>query len=516
MAKEYRYVGNATPLFATWKQDLQASIVVFLVALPLCLGIALASGAPLISGLIAGIIGGIVIGVFSRSPLSVSGPAAGLAIIVLNAIESLPTYEAFLLAVAIGGFIQMILGLIRAGVIGDFIPVSVIKGMLAAIGILIAIKQIPYTLGYKTLDLSSLDSIVSSIQPGAMLVALPSLAFLFIWDKIKPKEGVLQYVPGPLVVVVYGVIAAIFFEHSLPSWTISEAHFVNVPLSEGLTGFIDLIRTPDFSFITNQDVWIVGVTLALVASVETLLSIQAVDKLDPQRRVTPSNRELLAQGAGNFISGLIGGLPITSVIVRSSANVSAGAQNRLSTIFHGIFLFLAVVFFAKYINYIPLSALAAVLIAIGFKLAHPQIFIEKWRMGSPNLIPFIVTIGAILITDLLIGVVIGLVVGLAFVIYQNFQTPVSFTQDGNKYTLRCNKDIHFIHKHEVRKYIRLIPHKSSVTIDISQITFMDMDNVEVINDFLTNASYRGIKVRLKKGRANSVAKLLIMPEQKAA
>lgn len=512
MAREHRYVGNATPLIATWKKDLQASIVVFLVALPLCLGIALASGAPLISGLISGIIGGIVVGALSRSPLSVSGPAAGLAIIVLHAIESLPTFEAFLMAVAIGGAIQMLLGVIRAGVIGDFIPISVIKGMLAAIGILIVLKEIPYAFGYKEIDLSSIEAFLGIVQPGAFFIAFTSLVFLFVWEKMRPTKGVLQYLPGPLLVVIYGVVASLFFKSSFTDWAITKEHFVNVPVSDGLTGFVDLIRMPDFSFITSQEVWIIGVTLALVASVETLLSIQAVDKLDPQRRVTPNNRELLAQGAGNLLSGLIGGLPITSVIVRSSANVSAGAQNRLSAIFHGIFLFLSVAFFAQYINYIPLSALAAVLIAIGYKLAHPRIFLEKLRMGAGNLIPFIVTIAAILLTDLLVGVFIGLCVGLAFVIYQNFQSPISFVHEGDNYLLRCKKDIHFIHKHEMRKYIRLIPHESNVLIDISQITFMDRDNVEVINDFITNASFRNIKVMLKKGTSNKVADLLKVPE----
>jgi len=514
----FKFVGNFEPFWNSWQKDLPASIVVFLVALPLCLGIALASGAPLISGLIAGIIGGVVVGAFSRSPLSVSGPAAGLATIVFSAIETLPTFEIFLLAVMLGGVIQMIFGTIKAGVIADFVPISVIKGMLAAIGVLIAFKQLPYAFGYtggSLFEAGALGDFMNHVEPGAIFISFISLAFLLIWDKIQPKDGPLQFVPGPLIVVVFGVLASLGFHSFMPDWVLGTKHLVKVPVSEGLTGFTELITTPDFSAIGHKDVWIVAVTIALVASIETLLSIKAVDKLDPQRRVSPPNRELLAQGAGNLVSGLIGGLPITSVIVRSSANVSAGAQNKLSAIAHGVLLFVSVAFLAKYLNYIPLSALAAVLIVIGYKLAHPAIFVEKWRMGSPNLIPFVVTIVAIVTTDLLTGVLIGLFVGIVFVIIQNFQSAISFVKDGDNYMVRCKKDIFFIHKHEMRKTLRQIPSNSSVLFDLSSISFIDMDNVEIINDFITNASFRNIQVFLKKGANKSIAKLIKVPDNAA-
>ncbi|MEM7679642.1 MAG: SulP family inorganic anion transporter [Pseudomonadota bacterium] len=507
----FKFVGNFEPFWNTWQKDLPAAIVVFLVALPLCLGIALASGAPLISGLVAGIVGGVVVGVFSRSPLSVSGPAAGLAVIVFNAIETLPSFEVFLLAVALGGVIQAGLGLIKAGVIGDFVPIAVIKGMLAAIGILIAFKQFPYMFGLVSVDIKSFTdygSVFEIMEAGPTFIAFVSLAFLFMWDKFQPKDGPLQFVPGPLIVVIFGVVASLLFQTHMPEWTLQAKHLVKVPVSEGMMGFTDLIIMPDFSAIGNKDVWVIAVTLALVASIETLLSIKAVDKLDPQRRVTPPNRELLAQGIGNFASGMLGGLPVTSVIVRSSANVSAGAQNKLSAIVHGVFLFVSVAFLAKYLNYIPLSALAAVLIVIGYKLAHPKIFIEKLRMGSPNLIPFIVTIIAIVATDLLTGVLIGLFIGIVFVIVQNFQSAISFVREGDNFLIRCKKDIFFIHKYEMRKTLRQIPNDASVLFDISSISFMDIDNVEIINDFITNASFRNIKVFLKKGTSNKIASLL--------
>lgn len=520
-----QFVGNNQHYTKTWQKDLPASIVVFLVALPLCLGIALASGAPLISGLISGIIGGVVVGFLSKSPLSVSGPAAGLSVIVFNAIETLPTFEIFLLAVFLSGLFQIALGLIKAGIIGDFIPVSVIKGMLAAIGILIIMKEIPYFFGYEGKGLfEGLDpgtglmhvgrhvgEALEKVQPGAIFISVVSLVFLFIWDAKKPEKGLLQYLPGPLVVVLFGIACTFAFNGFMPAWTLETKHLVNVPVSEGLGGFTALLTTPDFSAIGNKEVWIIAVTIALVASIETLLSIKAVDKLDPQRRITPNNHELMAQGAGNLVSGLLGGLPITSVIVRSSANVSAGGQNKLSAIFHGVLLFVSVAFLAKYLNYIPLSALAAILIAVGYKLTKPTIFVEKWKMGSPNLVPFVVTIIAILATDLLIGVCVGIVVGIGFVILQNYQSAITFVQEGDKFLVRFKKDIYFIHKHEMRKILRQIPPKSSVVFDISSITFMDMDNVEIINDFITNASFRKIKVFLKQGTSQNIANLLKVP-----
>ncbi|MCB0518051.1 MAG: SulP family inorganic anion transporter [Lewinellaceae bacterium] len=520
----------SNPKLTIWNNlqyDVPAALVVFLVALPLCLGIALASGAPLFSGLIAGIVGGVVIGVLSKSPLSVSGPAAGLAVIVLNAIQTLPSFEAFLLAVALAGIIQVGLGVLRAGVIGDFIPSAVIKGMLAAIGLILILKQIPHAVGYDS-DYEGDQSFAQTdgrntfselwlmmqeqLLPGAILISVISLVFLFWWDKKQPKQqNFLRYLPGPLVVVLFGIVANQLFTQFAPSLAIHAEHMVTVPVAGSPAAFLGQFKAPDFSYISNSQVWITAVTIALVASVETLLCIEAIDKLDPFKRVSPTNRELMAQGAGNFVSGLIGGIPITSVIVRSSANVSSGGRTRMAAILHGVLLLLSIVAIPHLLNLIPLSALAAILIAVGYKLTKPEIFINKYRKGFPHLVPFVITIVAILFTDLLKGIAIGLFFGSIFVVWRNYKAAVSITSEGLNYLVRIRKDLSFIHKYEVKRALSDIPDDAFVILDLTRINFVDLDNAEIINDFIAGAEFRGIRVKVKALPESKIIKHINIP-----
>ncbi len=421
----------------TVARDLVAGAIVFLVALPLCLGVALASGAPLFSGILAGIVGGILVGCLSGSHTSVSGPAAGLTAIVATEIGRLGTFEAFLLAVVIGGCIQIVLGILRAGFIATFFPSSVIKGLLAAIGVTIILKQIPHLVGHDTapegefvfqqLDqdntFSALAAMFSDYQIGAGAIGLLSLATLLMWDQVKALKK--SVVPAPLVVVILGVILGRVFETLGRPWSIPDTHLVQVPVAEHIAGFFGFLTAPDFTQWKNPTVYIVGLTIAIVASLETLLNLEAVDKLDPQQRVSPPSRELLAQGIGNVASGLMGGIPVTSVIVRSSVNINAGGKTKLATIIHGLLLLFCVMFLATYLNMVPLSCLAAILIVTGVKLASPALFKRMWSEGRYQFLPFIVTLIAIVLTDLVVGILIGLAIGLAFILYSNYRRPIS-------------------------------------------------------------------------------------------
>ena len=513
-------------IFATWRQDLPASIVVALVALPLCLGIALASGAPLFAGLITGIVGGIVVGALSKSPLSVSGPAAGLTVIVLTAIQSLPTFQAFLLAVMLGGIIQLILGITRSGVLSEFVPSSVITGMLAAIGLILILKQIPHAIGYdgdyegsfeffQPDGQNTLSTLVhmlgDSFLPGAVLIAGVSLAFLFWWDKARPKEGPLRFLPGPLVVVLIGVGFNMFFRAVAPGFEIQKSHLVQVPVAQDLGQFVSFFSFPDFGQIGNPVVWTTAVTLAIVASLESLLSVKAIDELDPKRRVTDKNRELFAQGAGNALSGLIGGLPLTSVIVRSSANVDSGADSRLSTMLHGGWLLLSVLLIPAVLNEIPLSALAAVLIATGYKLTKPKLFTDRLKQGWTQFVPFVATVLAILFTDLLIGIGIGLVVGFGFVIARNFRPAITFACDGLDCLVRARRNLYFIHKVELQRALSKVPDGANVLIDLTSTNYVDLDNVDIINAFIQGAQFRDIKVLVRGDIAEKSSALINAP-----
>ena len=515
------------PKLTTWRADLPASIVVALVALPLCLGVALASGAPLFAGIISGIVGGIAVGVFSKSPLSVSGPAAGLTVIVLTAIESMPSYQMFLMAVVLAGVLQICFSLTRAGILSEFVPSSVITGMLAAIGLILILKQIPHAVGFDREAVGIfefttangvntfsriLDSLSASVTPGAILIAGVSLVFLFWWDGAKPKEGPLRFVPGPLVVVLIGIFGNMLLGAVKPDWQLKETHLVQVPITQTLSQFPSLFTFPDFSGITMGVVWTSAVTLAIVASLESLLSVKAVDEIDPRRRSTDKNWELMAQGGGNILSGLIGGLPVTSVIVRSSANVDSKAESKLSTMLHGFWLLVSVALIPTVLNLIPLSALAAVLIATGYKLTKPKLFTERYKQGWTQFIPFVVTVVAILFTDLLEGIVIGLAVGFVFVVARNFRTAITFACDDEDCLVRARRNLYFIHKYELQKALAKVPDNANLLIDLSSTSYVDLDNVDIINAFIKGAQYRGITVLIRGDLALRTVKLINAPQ----
>jgi MFS superfamily sulfate permease-like transporter len=462
------------------------------------------------SGLIAGIVGGIVISFFSGSELSVSGPAAGLAVIVLNAITSLGAFDIFLLAVVLGGLIQLLLGILRAGIIGEYVPNSVIRGMLAGIGVVIIVKQLPHLLGWDSgadlaeslmqvpiiygTPLDPLFEIPGHMVVGPMIIGLFSLAFLILWDlPFRKNINALKLVPGPLVVVLLGTLLnEIFLAGGSPlALTAASGHLVSVPISSTVEG---LLQYPNFSAISNPKVWVTAVTLAIVASIETLLSVEAVDKLDPEKRISDTSKELRAQGIGNTVSGLIGGLPITAVIVRSSTNVYAGGRTRLSAIVHGVLLLVFVLLFPDLLNRIPLATLAAILIAVGYKLTSLKVIRESWQHGVDQFIPFTITVLAIVFTDLLTGIGIGLLSSIYFVIRANHHAAITVINEGTHRIIRFNKDASFVNKAELKKNLRNVPDNCSVTIDASNATLIDHDIYDLIGEFSEAATYRGIEV----------------------
>lgn len=498
--------------------DLGSSLVVFLVALPLCLGIALGSNAPLFSGITAGIVGGIVIGILSGSPLSVSGPAAGLTAIVAGAIILLPSFETFLLAVILCGVFQLILGFFKAGIIGDYIPKSVIKGMLAAIGIILIWKQIPHLIGYPgnteilSAPLTAGENATSPINrnwlsyitPTALLIGFVCLVFQFSWGKFAAKKGGwLNLIPAPLLVVLAGVGINALMQWKGGGLALGAEHLVAIPAASSTAEFFTFFTLPDWSGILNKDVWITGITLALVASLETLLGIEAVDNLDPQKRLTPTNRELKAQGVGNIVSGLIGGLPLTSVIVRSSANVNAGAKTKMSAIYHGFFILLSVAFIPGILGMIPLAALASILIFTGFKLAQPALFLSFFKKGWEQFLPFVVTVIVILLTDLLTGVLAGLAVGLFFSARSNFKTSVLIVNDNNQYLIRLRKDVSILNKRGIKSRLKAVPEHSSVLIDATRADYIDRDIIEMIDEFVKEAPGKNIRVDVKLNPAKA-------------
>jgi len=492
-------------LLSNLKHDLPASIVVFFVALPLCLGIALASGAPLFSGLISGIIGGIVVGSFSGSQVGVSGPAAGLAAIVLTAIGSLGGFENFLLAVVLGGIIQFIFGILRAGIIGYYFPSSVIKGMLTGIGIIIIIKQIPVFFGYESpeggFSLTEMGGVLNAISPGATLIAVVSLGILLLWSNILSKKGkFFQLIQGPLVAVIAGIIYELL-THGNSVWQIKAMQLVSVPVPSDLTSFISQFSFPNFSQISNPEIWVTAFTIALVASLETLLCVEATDKLDPEKRVTPTNRELIAQGTGNFISGMIGGLPVTQVIVRSSANIQSGGKTKLSAIIHGFFLLLSVMLIPTLLNKIPLSVLAAVLFIVGYKLAKPSLFKSMYKLGWKQFTPFIITILGIVFTDLLIGIGLGLIVGITIILIKSFQNShflhIEDKSDGkHRIKMTLAEEVTFINKGAILKELDTLPENTFLELDVRKTQFLDYDIIEIFEDFSEKAKQREIDIQL--------------------
>lgn len=500
-------------LFQNAGADVPASIVVFLVALPLCLGIALGSGAPLLSGIIAGCVGGIVIGLLSGSSLSVSGPAAGLTAIVAVAIGKMPAYEAFVLSVVIAGALQVVFGFLRAGILGDYVPNSVIRGMLAAIGIILILKQLPHLVGYdanfsgdeafiqvdRANTFSELVYSLNYLSPAAILIGMLSVGLLLLWERpFFKKKKLFKFIPGPLVVVIAGTVMSELLRSSGGRLTLAPNHLVSLPVAGSLSSLGELFTFPGWEYLGNRHVWVTGLTIALVASLETLLSIEAIDKLDPYNRSTPTNRELKAQGVGNFVSGLLGGLPITSVIVRSSANMNAGARTKLSTVLHGSLLLLSVLLFPTWLNKIPLSALAAILILTGYKLAKPTLFREFHLKGWDQFVPFVVTIVAILLSDLLTGILIGMGVALFFLVRSNFRSSVMIVHDANKYLLRFRKDVSFLNKPIVKEKLESVPEGSFVLIDLTRADFLDKDVIDVINEFLHHAHLKRIRVEIRK------------------
>lgn len=494
------------------RQDIPASIGVFLVALPLCLGIALASGAPLFSGMIAGIIGGLVVSWASGSQLSVSGPAAGLTVIVFSAIETLGGFGPFLMSVVVAGVIQVTLGYARAGTIGAFFPSAVIKGMLSAIGLILIMKQIPHATGYDSsmegdesymsdtasMVLHQLAEAIRGVSWGATLVTLGALSLLFLWEApFIRRHELLRMVPAPLLAVIWGILFNAWATRFLPALAIDPKHLVTLPPLSSPLEFFQQFRLPDFSSLGNAAVYKTAIVLAVVASLETLLSIEAVDKLDPHKRIAPTNRELKAQGLGNMLSGMIGGLPITAVIVRSAANINFGGQTKVSSFLHGVLLLLAVLFLGSQLNAIPLSCLAAILLQTGYKLAKPSLFREQFAKGWNQFLPFAITIVAILVEDLLVGIVIGLAIGLLFVLKANFHHSISLTRHGSSYLLRLNKDVTFLNKAYLRKLLASIVDDAHVTIDGKRASFVDQDILETIGDFLHEAPDRGIVVTIE-------------------
>src|SRR5688572_12521816 len=446
--------------------DLPASIVVFFVALPLCLGIALASGAPLFAGIIAGIVGGIVVGIGSGSQLGVSGPAAGLAVIVLNAIGLLNGWEAFLVAVVLAGIIQLIMGYLRLGIIAYYFPTSVIKGMLTGIGLIIILKQIPHALGYDVdfegdvafrlgdeNTFTLIQNALGLITPGAVLVSIVSIVILLLWENIlSKKHKIFRWIQGPFVAVTAGIVLTSLFDSNILPFELSHEHLVNIPVASSLSGFFDQFRFPDFSQLRNLNVYVVALTLAIIASLETLLCVEATDKLDPNKSVTPTNRELKAQGIGNIVSGLIGGLPVTQVIVRSSANITFGARTKLSTILHGTLLLICAISIPRILNMIPLATLACILFVVGYKLAKPSLFAAMYRLGWNQFIPFITTVVAIVLTDLLKGIGIGIAVSIFYLLrnhYKNAYSLVHLPEGSNgkpAYKMILAEEVTFLNK----------------------------------------------------------------------
>ncbi|MDF2186968.1 SulP family inorganic anion transporter [Paraflavitalea sp. CAU 1676] len=492
--------------------DLPSSVVVFLVALPLCLGIAIGSGAPPFSGLIAGIVGGIVIGALSGSQLSVSGPAAGLTTIVLAAITKLQVYEAFLLAVVLAGVIQIALGYLKAGVLGDYIPGAAIKGMLAAIGLILILKQIPHLVGdegdyegdeaFNQPDGKNTFTQVfyafKHIMPMALAIGLLSLVIMIVWEKISKKSKVLALIPSAMIVVVVSVLINEWLQTNRPDLALGANHLVSIPKAETAGEFLSFFTHPDFSYLGNITVWTSAFTIAIIASLETLLNIEASDELDPYKRVTPTNRELKAQGVGNLVSGLIGGLPLTSVVVRTSANINSGAKTKISAISHGVLLLLCVALIPGLLSMIPFSALAAVLIFTGYKLTKPALYIKYFKKGLDQFLPFVITVVAILLTDLLVGILIGCCVGLIFVLRSNFKSAVFVVNDENKYLFRLRKDVSFLNKPIIKRKLEEVPADSYVLIDAARADFIDKDVIEVIEDFQKHAPLKNITVELKK------------------
>jgi MFS superfamily sulfate permease-like transporter len=504
-------------LFSNWRSDAPSSLVVFLVALPLCLGVALAStkeSPVLMSGIIAGVVGGVIVGFFSGSRLGVSGPAAGLISIVAAAIITLGSFEAFLVAVVLSGILQIIAGFLGAGVIGNYFPSSVIKGMLAAIGLTLILKEIPHLVGYDKdfmgdesfaqpdgqNTFSELFHMLNYVSWGAIVISLVSLAILIFFDRPFMKRiALFKFIPGALIVVVLGVVMNAVFQSSFPQLILSGEHLVSLPVAESLSDIKGFFIFPDFTALTNPNVYAVAFTIALVASLESLLSVEATDKLDPEKNQTPTNKELKAQGIGNLVSGLLGGLPVTQVIVRSSANINAGGKSKLSTILHGILLFLCVLLIPTVLNMIPYASLAAILMMVGYKLSSVSLYKKMYKLGWDQFLPFIATIIGVLFTDLLKGIAIGLVFAVFFILRKNYRNNYQIeegTENGKPLVrIQLAEEVTFLNKGSILESLYQVPSNSHLIIDGSNSKAIDFDVLEVIQEFRAHAAIeRNIKV----------------------
>ena len=489
--------------FTRLKSNFSSGLVVFLVALPLCLGIALASGAPPLAGVISGIIGGIIVGTLSNSPISVSGPAAGLTAILVAGIAELGSFELMLMAGVIAGLIQVLFGFLKAGSISNYFPNNVIEGMLAGIGIIIVLKQIPYAFGYTDLGeegVSSLSyifsdfplfaqSLLSQIHFGAIIITILSIALLLIWDNVGALKK-LKMIPGALVAVIFSIALNQLFKAIGSPLYVSEAMLVELPVVSNMDQLGQLLVLPDFSGIFNSKVWVLGATIAMVASIETLLCVEAADKMDVKKRTTDTNRELKAQGIGNLLSSVIGGLPMTSVVVRSSANARAGATSKLSAIIHGVLLLLCVMLIPVVLNLIPLATLSAVLILVGYKLARPAVFVHFWHKGRLQFIPFIATMLAVVFTDLLTGVGVGLVISIAFILLGNkkkaYHILETTSPDSKHLYITLAEEVSFLNKAAVKETLNNIQPNMEIVIDASKSTYIASDVLELIEEFANN------------------------------
>ena len=507
-------MSKTNSLFAHIKSDFAAGLVVFLVALPLCLGIALASGAPLFSGVISGIVGGIVVGFLSQSHLSVTGPAAGLTAIVLTAITDLGAFPVFLTAVFIAGMLQLLLGFIKAGSISNYFPTNVIEGMLAGIGVIIILKQIPHAFGYDPdfegdeaflqpdghNSITEIFGIFDHVQLGSILIAVLSLVILIAWGKLKVFSK-LKIIPAALVAVIVSIVLNEYFASIGSSLQISKEHLVSLPIPQSFAEFTNIIVTPDFSGLLSTKVWIVGLTIAIVASIETLLCIEAADRMDVQRRYTNTNVELKAQGIGNIISSLIGGLPMTSVVVRTSANNEAGAKSKLSAILHGVLLLVSVLSIPTLLNKIPLATLAAVLLLVGYKLANPKTVLHFWHKGKYQFIPFIATFVAVVLLDLLKGVALGMIISAFFVLQGNMKRAYRFRkeeyQEGDIIHIELAQEISFLNKSAIKTTLNELPANSKVVINATETVYIAHDVLDLIKEFhQIKAKELNIKVKL--------------------
>lgn len=503
-----------TNLFANLKADFPSGLVVFLVALPLCLGIALASGAPPLSGIISGIIGGIVVGALSKSHVSVSGPAAGLTAIVLTAITALGSFETFLFAVFLAGLFQLILGFLKAGSISNYFPSNVIEGMLAGIGVIIILKQLPHAVGFDAdfegdesflqagggNTFSSIVGALDYFHLGAVIITAISITILLLWDKV-PFLKRLKLVPGALVAVIVSIILNEIFIASGSNLQIAANHLVNLPVPQSLEEFKAIIITPNFASITNPQVWITAMTITIVASIETLLCIEASDRMDTQKRYTSTNMELKAQGVGNMISSLLGGLPMTSVVVRSSANANAGAKTKMSAIIHGVLLLLCVLSIPFILNKIPLATLSAVLILVGYKLAKPATVLHFWHKGKYQFVPFIATLLAVVFTDLLKGVALGMIISIIFVLRGNLKRAYNFRKDeyveGDVIHIDLAQEVSFLNKAAIKYTLNEIPANSKVVIDASDTVYIAHDVLDLIKEYTEfKAKEMNVKVKL--------------------